>query len=302
MANELELLTANLQNYIVAPLNAFGLGGFVFDIEGEATTVLSAEITDHYTESNRAGQDHIARKPKQITLKGYVGELVYRIDDSNSGFLQTAVQKLTELSDYLPKLSAAATQLQDVAGNTSISFSEGISDAADIFGLVKDTIGSFGDSANQQKAYAYFKALWEEGVLMGVQTPWEFLTNMGIERVVAIQDEKTKFVTDFAVTLKQIRFSQTTSAAYSPPTATTNSDASVPAISNFPPVVPVETKSLDGVAAIQAPNPVPIGNVQGVALPSNSLPGWQSQIGNVGDILSNPGAMSVFSKAVAPAH
>ena len=95
MSDTLDALTAEFQNYVVAPLNAFGLGGFLFDAEGESTARLNAEITDHYTEDNRAVQDHIAIHPTRITLKGYVGEIVYTQPGQDQSFLQTAVQKLT---------------------------------------------------------------------------------------------------------------------------------------------------------------------------------------------------------------
>jgi len=54
MSNTLDVITADLQNYIVAPMNAFGVGGFVFDIMGEQISQLQADITDHYTEDNKA--------------------------------------------------------------------------------------------------------------------------------------------------------------------------------------------------------------------------------------------------------
>ena len=43
-------ITNNFDKFIVRPLNAFGLGGFIFDIEGDATVNLNTEITDHFTE------------------------------------------------------------------------------------------------------------------------------------------------------------------------------------------------------------------------------------------------------------
>ena len=53
MVDSLDALTAEFQNYIVAPINAFGLGGFLFDTPGESIAHLGAEITDHYTEDNQ---------------------------------------------------------------------------------------------------------------------------------------------------------------------------------------------------------------------------------------------------------
>lgn len=62
---------------IVRPDNPpAGVAGFLFDIVGDETVMLTSEITDHYVEDNTAIQDHVALAPEQITLKGTVGELV----------------------------------------------------------------------------------------------------------------------------------------------------------------------------------------------------------------------------------
>jgi hypothetical protein len=317
MPIELDALSAALQNYVVSPLNAFGLGGFVFDIEGEATTRLVAEITDHYTEDNKAVQDHIARRPKAVTLRGYVGELVYKPDGSGGAgaILQTLTPKLTEISAFLPSVSTATQQLQSVVTNQSVGFNEGLSDSADIFALVKNILAASGDMANQQNAYNYFQACWEQGILMGIQTPWAFLTNMAIESVVAIQDEKTNSMSDFAVTYKQMRFAKTISAAYSPPSAggTTslsgNNPGDLSTQSNYAALqtyraangmdTPTIDKVLMGVAAVQAPDPVSIGAVSGVGLPSNLLNGAQQYISQASDLSTNPSVAAIFKRAGA---
>lgn len=304
MANDLDLLSADISNYIVAPLNAFGIGGFVFDSDGESIAELHADVTDHFTEDNRAIQDHVAIKPKKITLKGYVGEVLYSTNPADQSFIQQAVQKLTTVSAFLPVLSASATQIQEILSSPAPLQSAGnfsIADTSNIYALVKNIIGSFGSQARQQNAYLYFKALMTSKILMGVQTPWEFIPNMLIESIHAIQSEASIFVTDFSVTLKEMRFAQTASLAYN---ATLQGQNSQPQSSsqatqtnmlgytgNYPQVQSVETQTLDGApvlqgaAVIQSPDPVPIGNVQGVSLPSSSLPGLQGQMTGVGGIL-----------------
>lgn len=305
-STELNDLTAELQNYIVAPLNAFGLGGFVFDVAGEATTTLTAEITDHYTEDNKAVQDHIARKPKSIVLRGYVGELVYKQDDSStSDILQNVVQKLTELSAFAPVVSTALSQAQDIATNGTTGFNEDLSDAADIYGLVQNVIGATGDMAQQQKAYLYFKACWEQGVLMGIQTPWEFLTNMAIESVVAIQTEASTTISDFSVKYKQMRFAKTTSQAYSPSAAAQADTAAANAGTIATPdavgaVTSEQLPELQGDASLQAPDPVSIGPVPGVVMPSSILPGAQALITSAHSVISNSAISGIFIDGPAP--
>ncbi len=273
MVDTLNGLIADLQNYIVSPLNAFGAGGFVFDIQGESMANLSADITDHYSEDNKALQDHIAIKPKKITLKGYVGELVYAGEGAETSFLARPTQKLTEISAFLPELSSAATQLQELIGDPTSSTIT-LSSATDIYSLVKNSIGAFGNTQNQQGAYQYFAACQSEGILMGIQTPWEFLSNMAVETIVAIQTEDSIFMTDFAVTFKQIRIASTLTAA-SPLTGTGGITS------------PNGTFS-QAVAALQGQFPTNNGIVPGLGLPYSGLPGSQASIVSTSSLLNNP--------------
>lgn len=308
-SNELSDLTAEFQSYIVAPLNAFGLGGFVFDIPGEETTTLDADITDHYTEDNKAVQDHIARKPIMVTLKGYVGELTYKPDgEGAAGVLQSVVQKLTEVGAFLPTISTAATQLQSIATNGSVGFNEALSDASDIYGLVQNLIGATGDMANQQKAYLYFKACWQQGVLMGIQTPFEFLTNMAITNVTAIQTEGSTTVSDFSVRYKQMRFAKTATTAYSPGNAAASTGGIAGAVSSAASsitgavgsaVTSVQDTVMQGVASLQSAVSTSIGPIPGVPLPSDLLPGSQALMSQANDLLANPNVAAIFKRAGA---
>lgn len=279
MSNTLNEIEANLQSYVVAPLAAFGIGGFLFDAEGESIAHLSSDITDHYVENNDAIQDHIALRPNKITLKGYVGEVVYNSAGDTRTFLQQAVQKLTVINAFLPQISSSATQLQETL-ESPLNSPITLADASNIYGLVSNLLGSFGPEARQQNAYNYFKALMTAKVLMGVQTPWEFMTNMAIESVVALQDEKTKYLSDFSITLKQMRFAQTLITAYTP----------TPSLPGLNPA-----QQFQGVAALQAPDPVPIGNIPAVSLPSSTLPGWQAQYGTTQTFVGSPNFNQLFT-------
>ena len=283
MSNTLDAIAADLQNYVVSPLNAFGLGGFIFDAEGESIARLSADITDPYTEDNHAIQDHIAIHPKRITLTGYVGEVEYTTADQDSSLLQKAVQKLTQISEFLPSISSYAAQAED-ALSSPLSSTINLGDASNIYGMVKNLISSNGEEARQQNAYLYFQSLMNQGILMGVQTPWEFITNMVIETITAVQSENSRFITDFSITLKQMRFAKTKTNAFSTIVKGTSApnnlspDATQGDMSQSGVYVPLPEKQLIGAAALQATNPVKLGNVPGVALPSPTLPSFQSQI------------------------
>lgn len=219
----LDNIKSSFDQYIVRPSADFGLGGFVWDIEGDSTISLNADITDSYVEDNSAIQDHIAIRPKRVILRNYVGELVNRLDPSSQTGLQKVVQKLTIIDGYLPQLSAAAAQAKSVyqslinmgsftsSGLTNLADSTSLSDLADLWGLVKNLTHP---QTEQEKAYMYFKALHEQKILVSVQTPHEFMTNMAIETVIAYQDKVTKDISDFTISMKQIRFAKVKTAPF----------------------------------------------------------------------------------------
>lgn len=203
-ATDLDLLINDFTGYLVTPANAFGMGGFLFDVEGDTTVNLDAEITDHFLEDNSAIQDHIALRPKRFTLKGYVGELVDEIETGTLGFVQKAVKKLTVLSAILPTLSQATQQAKEFLEAPSLETLKlnDLSTATDYWAVAKNLANG---TSKQQQAYQYFKALWEQKLLTSVQTPFEFVANMAVVSVVAVQDETTRTVSDFTIVLKQIR-------------------------------------------------------------------------------------------------
>lgn len=212
MVSPLDLFSNGLKQYVVTPVNAFGLGGFVFDIEGDSVINLSTEITDHYLEDNSAVQDHISIRPKRVILRRYVGELVFQPDQNLNSKVQTVVQKLTSLSSFLPVLSKGAQQIfalksQDFTFNSlrdSIT-SKTVNQLTDYWTFGKNLLGQ---ENRQQQAYTYLKSLMEQRILVSLQTPFEFVNNMAIESIVAVQPEGSKYISDFSIILKQIRFAQ----------------------------------------------------------------------------------------------
>ncbi len=271
-ATNLDLLINDFNSYLVTPANAFGLGGFLFDVEGETRAELTAEITDHYLEDNTAIQDHIAIRPKKFTLKGYVGELVFSPDGNPASFLQTAVQKLTELSPVLPVLSQAAQQAKQFYASGSISTLGlgNVSQAADYWATVKN-LGA--GSSKQQAAYQYFKALWEQKILVSVQTPFEFVANMAIESIIGIQSESSKFICDFSIVLKQIRtvseLSVTQAQQFGPPAPGTTSQPIGP-VQNSYSISPADLQT-QGRASEQIQPLQQGGSMAGSALPIDTV-------------------------------
>jgi len=240
-SNLFDQLSQSFSGYVVTPLNAFGLAGFVFDVEGETIHNLSAEITDHWTESNYAVQDHIAIKPKKIILRNYVGELVDRQNNDSNTTLQQVARKLTTIGSYLPKLSSASTQAYNLLNTkkASLSFDDALANTVNIYSIFKNLNPPV---PRQQQAYQFFKALMEQKILVAVQTPFEYATNMAIESVVATQPEGSRFISDFSITLKEIRLAKTGSTPFSAAFA----------------------KQTDPSNAIQSATEVNAGKIQGV--------------------------------------
>lgn len=266
MADNLDLFVSSFNQYLVAPANVFGLGGFVFDIEGETQTNLSTEITDHYLEDNTAIQDHIAVRPKKITLKSYVGELVFRQDPSSGGFIQKAAQKLTSLSSYAPQLSQAASQIKSGidARNISNLSNLTLNDTVNYWNLIKNLSQS---GSRQQQAYMYFKSLMENKIIVSVQTPFEFVSGMAVESIIAIQTENTKFMSDFSIVLKQIRTVSELSVTGNAPASNAASISKSTANS----YITVSSISRQARNATQSALPQSLGNMPGLNVPVSDL-------------------------------
>lgn len=214
-----EAITSTLQNvrgqdyldtltnkFILKPKIAQGIGGFLFDYEGEDSLHFQAEITDHYAEDNKVINDHIAIKPTKITLHGYVGELVQKKPFGITGILNSIQSRLTSLpgllGTYTPaaiqKLSKVVTQTQNTISNINQSI-----------GKIQNIVGLFTNSSpgqtNQQNAYNWLYGLFVTKQVFTVDTPYTYFDNMVIESLSIVQGEETKSWSDITVTLKQIR-------------------------------------------------------------------------------------------------
>lgn len=196
--------------YIVKPVAAKGISGFVFDYEGESSISLASEITDHYIEDNTAIQDHIAKRPKRITLRGLVGELVMLKPAGLLGALGMAQSGLTQLYAYLGDNTPQMTQkLQEAA--TAVTgainaFDQGLARVQNIVNMFDKSVPA---QTKQQIAYTKLETLWDTNQIVTVDTPFKFFESMAIELVTCVQDPDTKTITDISVTLKEIRLAET---------------------------------------------------------------------------------------------
>jgi hypothetical protein len=200
----------------------------VFHYEGEQTSTIDSDITDHYAEDNIAIQDQISLKPIMVTTHGFVGELN---DVAPIGLqtLQQVAQKLVTIGAYTPGISATAALAYNEAAfaystaqnaaNAAVSSwqtinnigggtagGENVINGNDIVNN-NPTIGFLsGSQTKQQWYYQVFYSYWLTRTLFTIQTPWAIFQNMAIKTLRAVQDAETEVITDFELTFKQLRF------------------------------------------------------------------------------------------------
>lgn len=208
---DLQKVEAGLSQYVVRPANAFGLGGFVFDIPGRIRLNLASAITDHYVEDNTAIQDHWANRPRRVTLTSYVGYKTGQNQAQNNlSEVQKVTQRLTDVTAYAPPLIDSA-----LAVRNSLKSSDNIvqteNEVVNLWALTQN-LNPTADP--MQKAWLYFNALWSQKILVGLQTPYEFIPNMAIENLLAEQPDDTNSITNFSITLKEIRTASVETVQY----------------------------------------------------------------------------------------
>lgn len=193
--------------YVVKPKDAIGIGGFVFDYEGETNISLQAEVTDHYAENNSVINDHYALKPVRLTFSGFVGELVQTKAQGVLGALASIQNKLTTVNAYLGKYTPQALgKIQKVLTQAQST----VNKLDNALARTKNIVGFFSKSnpapTKQAQAYTFLESLMNSRQVFLVQTPYKFFDNMVIENLSFTQPEETKYLSDITITLKQMRF------------------------------------------------------------------------------------------------
>lgn len=196
-----------LQEYVVRPEEEnLGVAGFRFQIVGNEAVNVSSDITDHWLESNITAQDHIALKPEIITLTGYVGELVDAAPEEIKEISKEA-DRLTTLSPFLPSLTVQAQSIYDQVERAYRTYEKANQTVEDIFNKYKAS-GLDQYMNSQQFAFATFYDAWRNRQLFSVQTPYAVFTSMAIQSLKAEQDESTRLISSFELTLKKVRITQ----------------------------------------------------------------------------------------------
>lgn len=183
--------------------------GFIFDYCGDVRSELDTDITDHYSESTVFIQDHAILKPRMITLRGFVGELVAKPPTGVSGLLNTLTGNLTGVSSYLGKYTPGAVATMQKAVTQAQNINNKINTLAAKGNQILNLIGGNVAKSKQAAAWAKLETMWALRIPMVVLTPTKVYNNMVIKSVIWTHPEGTKYWSEIIVTMKEIRMTGT---------------------------------------------------------------------------------------------
>lgn len=194
---------------IVSPKHAEGINGWVFDIPKSEQVRLSSDITDHYMENNSFVNDHIVDRPIEITLSGFVGELVWKKPTGFGADLNFFSGSLSVVDAYLGDYSPQELQKQqNLLGEIQKNNNFVKQIVQKTTNIVKSFSGDGQSKTLQQVAYNELKALKDNRSLLKVQTPFAYFENMLIQEITFVQGEDSNSYCDISITLKEARFAE----------------------------------------------------------------------------------------------
>ena len=190
-----------------------GIGGLLLDVIDEESIDLNVDITDHYIEDNSSIQDHAALRPEEVTLHGVVAEKsLLRANDATS--TTSTRDALPFNAELAPSFTDGAVQAKEKASSTSKSAgATPLGTYEDSRGAVIPTAISSTDgvkrSSKQANVFDYLYMLTKGRQFVTVETAWGIWPCMMVKTLRAEQDKESRFVSDFYVTFKAVRFANT---------------------------------------------------------------------------------------------
>lgn len=220
----------DIEEAVVNILGSTGIAGFKFHIPKREQIKMQAEATDHYIDTNRPVQDHIALKPITITLNGLHGDYFYSVNQIED-MLATVVPTLSLIKQFLPNLSDVTKQVKEkyykdlkakafakstydkktnIYDNVSSGFDAVLLNREDLFSLAQQL---YKLKSAQTRAFFFFEALWKSRAIFSVETTYRRYDNMVITSVTPLRDENAD-ITDFTLTFKQLNFTTSLYKSY----------------------------------------------------------------------------------------
>jgi hypothetical protein len=213
---------ADSKNYLdkkssaqVSPKSAKGLSGWEFDIPDTEQIRLQADITDHYVENGSFINDHRVIKPIEVSLTGFIGELVYRPPEGVQGNIQELSNRLETVEAFLGNYTPGAVQsFQQALIDTNFAISTVNNTINQVKNIASFFDGEGSEETKQEKAFNELEAFFFQNELMTVQTPWRYFENMSIVDLAFNQSGESKGISDITISLKEWRFSDTQTVDY----------------------------------------------------------------------------------------
>jgi hypothetical protein len=199
-----EALSTSQTLALVRPTNPPpGLAGFLFDIDGDDIMRLRTEFSQHYLEDNTSVIDQMALPPIRISMKRYVGELVYS-KPTTQPVSSTPDPLLPNLA-MMPLLTPGAQQTQDIDDDEEASAEAAVTDTQSLWSYYLGTAGQQPNQSRQSVVFGYIMQLWLGRQLFTVETPFGVMTSMGIESCDFEQPEETKSSSRCDLTFMNVR-------------------------------------------------------------------------------------------------
>lgn len=204
--NLLESLKTHFKQYFITGKTKDGIIDLKLDIVGEESITADCDVTDHYVESNTARQDQISLKPKEYTIHGEVGELVWYQRDSVSQAIGQVAQRLEGVISFLPIRTSSFNQMKTKAMKAAQWVDTASNAVSKLSNLYSKLVGGkYETYTNQQQAYMYLLQFRDNRQLISVKTPWGILENYVITNLRFSQPKETKDKSQVSITLKEFR-------------------------------------------------------------------------------------------------
>lgn len=207
---------ADVGTIVVNIIGATGIAGFKFHVPQTEMVNFENEVTDHYTDTNSAIQDHIVQKPITITVSGLVGDYFYSNNEIED-MVALITPTLALVKEFLPNITDKTVKRLTDAQSSHINLpniqipDENVYlqlrseknfefNIVDLFKLFQNL---YKIKSAQTRAFIFFECLWKSRARFSVETTWKRYDNMIVQRVQAKRDNNAD-ITEFSITFKQI--------------------------------------------------------------------------------------------------
>lgn len=189
---------------------------YYFDVLTEHSISVQNQITDNYIENNTAIQDHIAQSPIVVSVRGFIGELVYKPPTKALDFLYDTINDPLKnnlksgrvVSDKLLAIPALLPPVDNVTqmAKNAVQYVEASVDR--YIKIAKNFISETDKITQLEKIYSKFMVFRTHNTELTVVTPFKTFGNMYIQSITFTQGNEN-FSGDIQLTLKQLNFTTT---------------------------------------------------------------------------------------------